>query len=244
MLARALMAAAGNQGLTYAQIVLQDVPIAYWPLDETSGTIAYDQSGNGYNGTYNGSIILNDYMSIPGTGGGAPKFDGSTTYVTGTQLLTSSITNVTLESWVNFETNTTPTGGCFFKNGQYNNGYAMGNGGTDFDSSGNNFIGLYEYVSWNTTTSTIPTSGWHHCVIVIGSTSESTYYIDGAQVATNPNSGIYIPGAEWVIGADDNNSSNGNVISRFFAGSLSNIAIYGTALSATRILAHYDAGIS
>jgi prepilin-type N-terminal cleavage/methylation domain-containing protein len=33
--------------------------IGYWPLDETSGSAASDQSGNGRNGTYTGSSTLN-----------------------------------------------------------------------------------------------------------------------------------------------------------------------------------------
>ena len=34
-----------------------------------------------------------------------------------------------------------------------------------------------------------------------------------------------------------------NVIGRFFAGALSNVAFYTSALSASRIQAHYNAGI-
>lgn len=33
--------------------------LAYWPLNETSGTVAYDLSGNGYNAAYHGVLALN-----------------------------------------------------------------------------------------------------------------------------------------------------------------------------------------
>lgn len=39
--------------------------IAYWPMDETSGTTAFDKSGNGRNGTYR-NITLNNIMSPNG----------------------------------------------------------------------------------------------------------------------------------------------------------------------------------
>lgn len=32
-------------------------PILYWPLDETSGFVAHDLSGNGYDGTYDGGLL-------------------------------------------------------------------------------------------------------------------------------------------------------------------------------------------
>ena len=42
----------------YSQSVMQDGPLAYWQLNELSGTTAADSSGNGYNGTYEGSYSL------------------------------------------------------------------------------------------------------------------------------------------------------------------------------------------
>jgi hypothetical protein len=41
----------------YEQALLEYGPIAYWPLNETSGTTAYDVIG-GYNGSYNGTFTL------------------------------------------------------------------------------------------------------------------------------------------------------------------------------------------
>lgn len=40
--------------MSYRIKVLKDSPIGYWPLDESSGTSAIDNSGCGNNGTYNG----------------------------------------------------------------------------------------------------------------------------------------------------------------------------------------------
>jgi len=43
--------------LTYADKVLALRPIAYWPMWEPSGTIAYDISGNARNGAYTGILL-------------------------------------------------------------------------------------------------------------------------------------------------------------------------------------------
>lgn len=40
--------------MSYRIKVLKDSPIGYWPLDESSGTVAVDNSGCGNNGTYSG----------------------------------------------------------------------------------------------------------------------------------------------------------------------------------------------
>lgn len=53
-------------------------PIGLWPLDETSGTTAYDASGGGHNGTYsgatNGSVARGNLLTYP-------DFDGADDYV-------------------------------------------------------------------------------------------------------------------------------------------------------------------
>lgn len=41
----------------YKTLILSHSPFAYWGLDETSGTIAYDDSGNSRNGTYSGVTL-------------------------------------------------------------------------------------------------------------------------------------------------------------------------------------------
>ena len=52
--------------------------VALWPLNETSGSTAYDVSGNGRNGAYTG-VTLADAAGPKG--GSAPLFDGANDYV-------------------------------------------------------------------------------------------------------------------------------------------------------------------
>lgn len=58
----------------YAFRVLATDPIGYWKLDETSGSVAYDSSGNGFNGTYIGATLSGGTFS---NGDPCPSFDGN-----------------------------------------------------------------------------------------------------------------------------------------------------------------------
>ena len=68
------------QGLNrqYFRKVLAERPIAYWPLWEASGSVAYDISGNGFHGAYSGVTLGQDGI---GDGRSCPSFDGSAGYV-------------------------------------------------------------------------------------------------------------------------------------------------------------------
>ena len=59
----------------YEQAVLQYGPVAYWPLQETSGTIAYDVVG-GDNGTYTTTSISGSTYNL-GQGGPSQQFFGN-----------------------------------------------------------------------------------------------------------------------------------------------------------------------
>lgn len=52
--------------MSYQLKVIKDYPIAFWPLDESSGSVASDISGCGNNGTYHGNPATNILPLIPG----------------------------------------------------------------------------------------------------------------------------------------------------------------------------------
>jgi hypothetical protein len=62
--------------MSYQLRILKDNPVAFWPLDESSGSIAYDMSGSGNNGTYTGSITT-DIMPIVAGGISGTKITSS-----------------------------------------------------------------------------------------------------------------------------------------------------------------------
>jgi hypothetical protein len=71
------IAAAGS----YAQNVLAARPVAYWKLGEKSGLVAHDASGNGHDGTFEGSPSFGQPGAIAGDEGGSVRFDGRRDYV-------------------------------------------------------------------------------------------------------------------------------------------------------------------
>lgn len=69
----------------YPAAVLADKPIVYYRLDEASGAVARDRSGNGIDGTFVGAVVLG--------AAGALKNDGNTAVELGGTNATLSIPN-------------------------------------------------------------------------------------------------------------------------------------------------------
>ena len=72
---RALLGGGGN----YNDLVMGTRPIAYWPLDESAGTVARCLVNTAQNGTYTGVTLANDNTGPFGTP--APWYDGATSYL-------------------------------------------------------------------------------------------------------------------------------------------------------------------
>ncbi len=66
-------------GQVWNQNAAGPVPVAYWPLDETTGMVAADSAGS-----HDGSLVAfsgDDFQWVVGHSGGALEFDGSDDYV-------------------------------------------------------------------------------------------------------------------------------------------------------------------
>src|SRR5690348_5065061 len=61
---------------TYSATVLADHPVAYWRMDDTTGSTMADISGNANNGRYAGIYTLGQPGAIAGGGSTAVAFDG------------------------------------------------------------------------------------------------------------------------------------------------------------------------
>lgn len=64
--------------MSYYISVIKDSPVGFWKLDETSGSVAYDSSGCGNNGSYSGGISKVDLPLVVG-GKHANKITASNT---------------------------------------------------------------------------------------------------------------------------------------------------------------------
>ncbi|MFI6730233.1 LamG domain-containing protein [Streptomyces atratus] len=86
------------------------------------------------------------------------------------------------------------------------------------------------------TTTTVPTSGWHHVAGVYDG-EELQIFIDGTVQATRPATGKITPstGTPVIVGNNPTDSD------RRFSGSIDEARVYSRALSATEITAQYEA---
>lgn len=108
--------------------------------------------------------------------------------------------------------------------------------------------GRLNFGAYNGTTTTLATSSrsyndsaWHHVVATMSS-SGMALYVDGARVATNPNTVAEDYAGYWRIGGDNLAGWPNQPTNTYFSGSLDEISIYNSsALSASRVNAHFQA---
>jgi hypothetical protein len=204
--------------LSLAGVASADL-IGHWKLDEGSGTIASDSSGNGNDGTINGGP-----QWVEGKIGGALDFDGTDDYVTtGTSLL-SDRTEFTLSCWVNSENYASDNVGLMGQNDCIE--YGIRNGEVRAWAAE---IGTIRY-TWPYT---FPS--WHHVVLTANVASGRFIYVDGQEVAgpgTVPtkNSFVNQEGRDrylFNIGGGGIWGASGN----WFQGQIDDVRIYNRALS-------------
>ena len=204
-------------------------PVAWWRLNETFGTTAYDSIG-GYNGTDAGSIVLGvngvGAPTFPGfeTGNTAYQFDGTTTSVS-VPALNLNTNTITITAWVNGTGTQSTRAGIFF--GRDN----IGGWGLRFGSANNlgfTWNGGYLYDS----TLTVPTNQWTFVALVITPTNGIIY------MATNSTLLSWTNNVANINAAFTNAASIGNdsgYTTRHFTGAMDEVAIYNRSFTAAQI---------
>lgn len=156
-------------------MALSDGLIAYYKLDETSGTTATDSVGSN-DGTITGTVALGETGKIETS----YEFSAAGRVVLGTVFDNSS--TLTMAGWVYLPD--TSVKGAFVKIGGDDDGYGVGVGSTTFDNEGNNLIVIREWIAWRVD-GAIGT-GWHHIAMTRNGTTLTTF-IDGVEEATDAN---------------------------------------------------------
>jgi hypothetical protein len=222
--------------VSYSSEVLADSPLAYWKFDEAPA-YALDSGSNASPWTYGASVTPNK-TGLLSDGGTAVSGNGSNPIAT-LPSVPSGLTggNVTLEAWVKL-----PTGnlkGSFVKVGSSSNGWGMGIGGTQWDNAGRTLVLLTETIAWNPTSYSFPnTAGVYHVMVVRGTGNAYTCYVNGTAVATgNLSSPVAASGQMGVGGYTE---PYGFKLSSTI--DVDNVAVYASALSSTRVTAHYNSG--
>ncbi|MDK2973696.1 MAG: hypothetical protein PWP08_67 [Methanofollis sp.] len=208
----------------YITVVNPTVVAGIWPMDEGTGSIVHDTSGNGNNGTITGATWISC------SDRGYLVFDGTGDTVTIPNSETLSFTDaVSFEAWAYPTSHTT----------------AKVVEKRDWDGHG---IDLDVWRGWQggvttTTSSKTPLdwgegppdlNRWYYIALTYDG-ANLRLYVDGEEKSSVPLTGaLKTNTAPIFIGSDKNTQ-------KWFNGSIANVAVYGSALSPEEVRAHYAA---
>ncbi len=223
----ALVLLAGSPALAQIRVNTDPSLIAWYKLDEMSGTTAADSSPSGNDGTLNGGA-----QWVAGWLGGALQFNGANAYVDCGAAAGNGITDsITLAAWINCDTFADWRG--IISKGINNAPYAMqiwGSGSLRFAANWGTVPGEVGGGEWNSA-NPLPAQEWVHAAVtaVPGSL---TFYINGVpqQVSINLQQ-FGTLNESLILGCDFPGGDE------FFDGMIDDARIYSTALSQTDIQA-------
>jgi prepilin-type N-terminal cleavage/methylation domain-containing protein len=194
--------------------------IAYWKLDEASGTTAVDSSGNGHDGT-----LINGPVHSVGRLQGALQFNGVSTYVdTALNPATTLGQTITFTAWVYPRSAAAYQGVAGAHIGSYQGIVFFQFEGPGWDSA---YGAGTQWAAPNYTT--LPLNTWSHVVAVIdGGTSVKTY-VNGV-LANSVAETLPISHYTnfWIGRAFDNGG-------RYFNGDIDDVRVYNRILSTAEI---------
>ncbi len=224
----------------YKTAVIADSPYLFWRLDETSGT-GIDDAGTG---SHDGTLLAQTYTqgqtgALDSEPGG--KSLGLSLGVINANNSVAGPNSFSIETWV--------------KTGSKSGGPVVSFGdetGSDPSNKmdrvlylapgGKVMLGMGKKKTTIVSNSAINNNSWHHVVATFKTGKDGMkLYVDGEQQDdTGTGAAQPFPGY-WRVGADQITGWPSNPTDTFFEGSLDEVAIYTSALSPARVLAHYNA---
>ena len=217
----------------YRAAVLTDMPLAYWRLGETSGTVAHDETGNGHDGAYVGACQLGVQGALVGDPDPALQLDGASCVVdVGDNFDFAGLVPFTLEAWAK----PSVIDGVYrhvVEKMQYTDAGDPFTGTYVFLEQGNTTLG---FERWSAATAVLtvessaasPAGTWSHIVATYDGTN-GTLYVNGAlAIVSQGTGGVPANGVHMLWGPA-------------FAGVLDEPAVYDHVLTAARVQAHYAA---
>jgi hypothetical protein len=212
---------------------------AYFSYSFTGG-ISTDIAGSN-NGTLQGApSAITDRYGAPGN---AYSFNGSSQYIsTATSYTTPGPQAFSISVW--FKTSTA---------GGYLAGFGSAQTGNSVSVDRVVYMGtngkLYFGVAPGGTKSTINTASayndgnWHHVIATFSTTNGSNMYVDGALAASNPAmQSVFATAGYWRVGYDVLTGWTNAPGTVYFNGSLDDIAVANTELTAAQVNVLYGAG--
>jgi PKD repeat protein len=233
-----------NVGSTYSSTVLGTPGlVSYWRMGEASGTSLQDSKGT------NDATLHGATLGVPGALGGdsnsATRFNGTSTDWASAPLDLSQTPQVTVEFWLNWNQYVNDDELALEFTSNFNN--ARGGFLIDPNASEGSFaVGLGNGAGRNNVFIQRPSAGaWHMYTFVMDTTAAGATqiipYVDGQPVsytkaASGTTAGNFAASTLYFM------SRGGN--SLFGAGSLDDLAVYSTTLSAAQVADHYSRGIN
>jgi Concanavalin A-like lectin/glucanases superfamily len=226
--------------LSYAKVVMNLGPVAYWRLGETAGTTAYPTVGS-YKGTYLGSPKIGQQGLIANDSNDAPLFDGRNDRVIADSLTTRSYSSwaqgYTVDAWVMTTTTSAEEHILAFNNNSGGNSIALfrdepSNRFKFRDCEGSGCVSVYS--------KTIPVTGkTYQLVVTVDGSNHGKLYVNGKAEASFISSKRPPHSAKFTIGAEYDCCPTPT---SFWHGKIDEVAVYDHAISATQVAAQWVAG--
>jgi len=222
----------------YGDAVLADNPVSYWRLDETSGTVAADSKGSNP-GTYVNGPVLGQTGALPdAVTNRAPSFDGVDDRVDVPASASLDVTSqITIEGWI-YPTDTAAVHPIV----EYGDASTLGVHLWQYDAGNKLFANLIDTSGTShmvMSTAVFTTNTWYHVALTYDG-SAAVLYVNGTEVARAVIGAVTLrTGLPVNLGRRVTAGSLQNTV---FAGKLDEVALYSSALTASRIRGHYNAG--
>jgi beta-xylosidase len=206
--------------------------VAHWPLNATSGQVAADTTGHGYDGALAGDVTWS---------GGALSFGGTNGHVQLPNNMLTGATAATVSADVlvdpNQQTpyflyglgNTAPSGA--------GDGYLFSTGGT----AGGGLRGAIATGNWTTeqqaaASGGLPRGDWKNVTLTVGNGVE-VLYLDGVEAGRNTNATIKPSDIGGGVTAANYLGRSVYAADRYFSGKMKDVRLYNRALSGSEVAA-------
>jgi PKD repeat protein len=221
----------------YSGAVLADGPVGYWRLGEAGGSAAGDASGSGRSGSYLGSPSLGQPGALVGDSNTAVGLDGVGQYVSVPFAAAVNPGQFSVEAWA-YVTGGSGRWRAVVSSrdivGGLNRGYILY---AAPDDTWRFWVGAGGS-GWNQVYGpTLAPNTWTHLVGTYDGVT-ARLYVNGVLAASSPYSYVANTARPLRIGA----GANERGADYLFAGRIDEVAVYGTALSASSVQAHTTAG--
>lgn len=223
---------------SYFSEIMADSPLTYVRMGDASGTVCTDSSGNGRNGAYQGSPTLGAPGLLTGDPDTAVTFASASSqdvnFTTATWL--DALTTFTVSAII-VPTNVTTLQQIVARDGTSNRSFQF----RILNTGKISFVKIPATTTTCTGATTLVAGNKYHVAAVFDAPGGSLkVYLNGVQDATIAVSGSLATSAQALRIAARTDSTSGTPV-EFFNGTIDEVALFGTALSAARIAAQNTA---